>query len=50
MCIKTPTVVGDGIDNDCDGLIDEEMCTVENKRKGKKIQFTRLLSKYVKLK
>ncbi|KAK3083453.1 hypothetical protein FSP39_022988 [Pinctada imbricata] len=25
-CIKTPTQTGDGIDNDCDGLIDEEMC------------------------
>lgn len=33
-CVKTTTVTGDGIDNDCDGLIDEELCTVENKKKG----------------
>jgi len=26
--------VGDGIDNDCDGKIDEELCTVENKGAG----------------
>lgn len=32
--MPTPTVVGDGIDNDCDGLIDEELCTTENKNKG----------------
>ncbi|XP_033759595.1 A disintegrin and metalloproteinase with thrombospondin motifs adt-1-like [Pecten maximus] len=30
VCIPTSTVVGDGIDNDCDGLIDEELCTTEN--------------------
>jgi hypothetical protein len=34
-CVKTPTVEGDGIDNDCDGKIDEELCTPENKNKGK---------------
>ncbi|XP_062620366.1 IgGFc-binding protein-like [Saccostrea cucullata] len=32
VCIKTPTRVGDGIDNDCDGKIDEELCTPENRR------------------
>ena len=25
-CVPTPSVTGDLIDNDCDGLIDEEMC------------------------
>eukprot|EP00105_Crassostrea_gigas_P023961 XP_011444035.1 PREDICTED: SCO-spondin isoform X3 [Crassostrea gigas] len=33
VCIPTPTVTGDGIDNDCDGKIDEELCTPENKNK-----------------
>ncbi|XP_056004190.1 IgGFc-binding protein-like [Ostrea edulis] len=33
VCVPTPTVVGDGIDNDCDGKIDEELCTPENKNK-----------------
>ncbi|XP_061184993.1 uncharacterized protein LOC133193009 [Saccostrea echinata] len=33
ICIPTPTVTGDGIDNDCDGKIDEELCTPENKNK-----------------
>ncbi|KAJ8315039.1 hypothetical protein KUTeg_007189 [Tegillarca granosa] len=33
VCVPTTTVVGDGIDNDCDGLIDEELCTVENQGK-----------------
>ncbi|KAJ8316655.1 hypothetical protein KUTeg_005793, partial [Tegillarca granosa] len=28
VCVPTTTVVGDGIDNDCDGLIDEELCTM----------------------
>ena len=26
VCVPTPTVTGDGIDNDCDGKIDEELC------------------------
>ncbi len=34
-CVATTTVVGDGIDNDCDGLIDEELCTPENQAAGK---------------
>ncbi|XP_061171858.1 uncharacterized protein LOC133181356 [Saccostrea echinata] len=29
-CTMTTMVVGDGIDNDCDGKIDEEMCTLAN--------------------
>ncbi|XP_033733950.1 uncharacterized protein LOC117323058 [Pecten maximus] len=29
-CEPTPTVAGDGLDNDCDGLIDEELCVVDN--------------------
>nr|XP_022344318.1 SCO-spondin-like isoform X5 [Crassostrea virginica] len=33
VCIPTPTVTGDGIDNDCDGKIDEELCTPENRNK-----------------
>ena len=36
VCIPTPTVTGDGIDNDCDGKIDEELCTPENRNKGKR--------------
>lgn len=34
VCVPTTTVVGDGVDNDCDGLIDEELCTTENKGAG----------------
>ncbi|XP_061184995.1 SCO-spondin-like [Saccostrea echinata] len=30
VCIPTATVTGDGVDNDCDGKIDEELCTPEN--------------------
>ena len=26
-CDPTPVVIGDGVDNDCDGLADEELCT-----------------------
>ena len=29
-------MTGDGIDNDCDGKIDEELCTPENRNKGKR--------------
>ncbi|XP_052252891.1 uncharacterized protein LOC127859481 isoform X4 [Dreissena polymorpha] len=29
-CKPTPTVPGDGIDNDCDNKIDEELCTPDN--------------------
>ena len=30
-CIETESVFGDGVDNDCDGLIDEELCTAEHR-------------------
>uniref|UniRef100_A0A8W8ILJ9 IgGFc-binding protein N-terminal domain-containing protein n=1 Tax=Magallana gigas TaxID=29159 RepID=A0A8W8ILJ9_MAGGI len=33
VCVPTPTVTGDGVDNDCDGKIDEELCTPENRNK-----------------
>ncbi|XP_052704188.1 uncharacterized protein LOC128180261 [Crassostrea angulata] len=33
VCVPSPTVTGDGIDNDCDGKIDEELCTQENQNK-----------------
>ena len=26
----TPNTMGDGLDNDCDGLIDEELCMASN--------------------
>ncbi|XP_033759663.1 uncharacterized protein LOC117341914 [Pecten maximus] len=29
-CTPTASVDSDGIDNDCDGLVDEELCTAEN--------------------
>ncbi|KAK3583074.1 hypothetical protein CHS0354_004019 [Potamilus streckersoni] len=31
-CTPSATQPGDGIDNDCDGKIDEELCTTDNKR------------------
>ena len=27
----TESLFGDGVDNDCDGLIDEELCTAANR-------------------
>nr|XP_034327535.1 uncharacterized protein LOC105323126 [Crassostrea gigas] len=33
VCVPSPTVTGDGIDNDCDGKIDEELCTPGNQNK-----------------
>lgn len=33
-CKRTNPVPGDGIDNDCDGKIDEELCTPSNNKKG----------------
>ncbi|KAK3096144.1 hypothetical protein FSP39_023688 [Pinctada imbricata] len=30
VCVPSTTGIGDGIDNDCDGLIDEEMCDTAN--------------------
>ncbi|KAJ8316017.1 hypothetical protein KUTeg_006031 [Tegillarca granosa] len=32
-CVKTTQVDGDGLDNDCDGKIDEEDCTAQNQSK-----------------
>lgn len=29
--MKTDSTFGDGVDNDCDGLIDEELCTGDNR-------------------
>ena len=36
-------VVGDGIDNDCDGKIDEELCTTANNFNGNIDRKTSLL-------
>jgi len=33
-CVPTVSVAGDGIDNDCDNKIDEELCTPDNNQKG----------------
>ncbi|OWF39259.1 uncharacterized protein LOC110465261 [Mizuhopecten yessoensis] len=30
VCVPSQSVTGDGLDNDCDGLIDEEICTPDN--------------------
>ena len=30
-CVRTESMFGDGVDNDCDGLIDEELCTGDNR-------------------
>lgn len=34
-CTVSTMAVGDGIDNDCDGKIDEELCTLSNNYAGK---------------
>ncbi|KAK3106926.1 hypothetical protein FSP39_003170 [Pinctada imbricata] len=36
-CIQTAMIPGDGYDNDCDGLIDEEICYDQWQNQGKKI-------------
>ena len=38
--MKTPSWIGDGIDNDCDGRIDEELCN------GRGLYFHNLFIKY----
>ena len=37
MCVPSTTVEGDGLDNDCDGKIDEELCTPANGGAGEDI-------------
>lgn len=40
-CNRTTPIPGDGIDNDCDGKIDEELCTAANNQKGKNTKAAR---------
>ena len=43
-CTISTMVVGDGIDNDCDGKIDEELCTTANNFNGNIDRKSSLLS------